>query len=163
MADGAGLARNNIAAFWRDPAWALLWPEAIDLEFLIEQSAKRQPRNLLRNQEFLRHQKAVDLATGDVVGYARWVLPVGRSLNGDGGTPWEEAQVPAVSEDEEMRFTRQAEAAWWKPRSDISGMDDEINAIMERTIADKACIRKLIFSLLMVYVSRRWLTINNRA
>ncbi|KAL4939881.1 hypothetical protein BDV06DRAFT_224602 [Aspergillus oleicola] len=152
VSDGPALARNNIPAFYNDPStsWALLWPEGMELNFLIEQSAKRQARNLLRNREFLRHQKATDPDTGGVVGYARWVLPTGRfpTSNGDGRStppscpcPWEEAQVPAVSADGEMRFTRQAEAAWWSPRGDMYGMDDEIHAVMERVIADAAYIK----------------------
>lgn len=55
VGDAAALARNNMAAFWEDPNWVILWPKDMTQEFIIEQSAKRQPRNLLRDREKVRH------------------------------------------------------------------------------------------------------------
>jgi hypothetical protein len=75
VADAAALVRSNMAAFWEDPTWIVLWPKDIILDFLIEQSTKRQALNLLRLREVTRHEKAVDLIAGAVVGYARWILP----------------------------------------------------------------------------------------
>lgn len=142
VADAAALARNNIAAFWEDSSWNQLWPKEIQLQFLIEQSAMRQPRNLLRNRELLRHEKAVDSFTGEIIGYARWALPTGTSTDADGRPEWPEAQVPAVGKDEETRFEVLAESAWWYPKSEMSHMDDEINAIAERILSEKNYLRK---------------------
>ncbi|KAE8155001.1 hypothetical protein BDV25DRAFT_170325 [Aspergillus avenaceus] len=103
----AGTSRNNIAAFWEDPSWAILWP------------SDRQPRSLLRNRECLRHQKAVDTNAGGVVGYARWVLPGSRSCNGDCSIVWAEAQVSP------------ADAAWWSPRKERKGI---ATALVERLL-----------------------------
>lgn len=142
VADGLALARNNMAAFWEDPTWILLWPSNITQEFLIEQSAKRQPRNLLRDREHTRHQKAVDSTTGAVVGYARWILPSSHSTAKDGGPEWEEAQVADVSDDERKRFEELAESAWWKGRNDMNGLDDKNYAVMNPILAEKPYISK---------------------
>ena len=136
--DGPALAANNIPAFHNDPttAWALLWPKETSLDYLIEQAAMRQPRNLLRDRETMRHQKAVDPSTEGIVGYARWVLPSSGGWT-QGSIRWEEAQVPPVSADEEKQFAKQANSAWWSPRSDMMNMDDEIQAAVQRYMAGK--------------------------
>lgn len=141
VADAPGLARNNIAAFWEDPTWILLWPNTTQ-EFLIEQSGKRQPRNLLRNREQTRHLKAVDPATGAIVGYARWILPPSYCTTEDGTAEWPNAQVPNVSDEEKKRFDELAESAWWEGRSDMSGIDDKNNAVMKPILAEKPYISK---------------------
>ncbi|PLB51530.1 acyl-CoA N-acyltransferase [Aspergillus steynii IBT 23096] len=138
VSDAAALARNNMAAFWEDSAWAMLWPTEIQLDFLIEQSTLRLPRNLLQNHQCLRHQKAIDPVTGAVVGYARWILPADRAVAIDNSVVWAEAQVPGVSPDEERRFQEQAKSAWWRPRSDMGAMDDEIDAVRRKVFAEKA-------------------------
>ncbi|KAL4968076.1 GNAT family N-acetyltransferase [Aspergillus stella-maris] len=136
--DGPALAANNIPAFHDDPttAWALLWSRETELDFLVERAAMRQPRNLLRDREIMRHQKAVDSRTGEIVGYARWVLPSSGKFP-QGSIPWQEAQVPPVNADEEAQFAKQAETAWWSPRSDMMNMDDEIQAAVRRYMADQ--------------------------
>ncbi|KAL2129169.1 hypothetical protein VTI74DRAFT_8122 [Chaetomium olivicolor] len=73
-ADGPALARANIPAFWADRHWQLVWRHRT-LEYHISQVALRYPRNLLRNRETARHQKAVDPVTGEILGYIRWSLP----------------------------------------------------------------------------------------
>ncbi|KAB5550023.1 acyl-CoA N-acyltransferase [Coniochaeta sp. 2T2.1] len=114
VADAAELARNNMSAFWEDPTWILLWLEHVTKEFLIEQATKRYPRSLLRDRTLNRHQKAVDPATGTLVGYARWVLPEVLECDGSGRPTWPQAQVPAVTADEEEELRRLAESAWWE-------------------------------------------------
>jgi len=142
VADAPALARNNMAAFWEDPTWILLWSKDISLEFLIEQSTKRQPRNLLREREGTRHQKAVDPTTGTVVGYARWILPSCNFIAKDGGPEWAEAQVPDVSDDEKKHFKELAEGAWWNGRSDMSGLDNKNYVVMNRILAEKPYMSK---------------------
>jgi len=142
VADTPALARNNMAAFWEDPTWILLWPKDISLEFLIEQSTKRQSRNLLRDREGARHQKAVDPATGTVVGYTRWILPSCNFFAKDGGPEWAEEQVLDVSDDEKKHFKELAEVAWWNGRSDMSGLDDKNYVVMNRILAEKPYMSK---------------------
>ena len=134
--DAQALARNNMSAFWEDPTWILMWPN-IKLEFIIEQSAKRQPRNLLRNREQMRHLKTIDPTTGAVVGYARWELPSSHCITGEGTPVWAEFQMPDVSDEEKKRFDGLAESSWWKARSDMSGIDDKNMEAMKRILAKK--------------------------
>ncbi|KAK1758881.1 hypothetical protein QBC47DRAFT_96605 [Echria macrotheca] len=130
VTDGPALAANNIPAFWAYPHWRESWRHRT-LEYHISQVALRYPRTLLRDRERARHQKVVDSKTGKIIGYARWMLPAshvtvqagGLDLVGEGdaegGTPaWPEAQIPAVSADEEAEILRVAETAVWDPDED---------------------------------------------
>lgn len=136
--DGASLAYNNMSAFFEDPTWVVAWPKGTKLDFLIEQSAKRQPRNLLRDRENTRHQKAIDPATGQVVGYARWILP-----NGKGGEKmWEEALVPDVSPVERERFEEEAKSAKWPAGASAEDMDDYNQVVIKRFLSEKPYISK---------------------
>lgn len=137
VADAAALARNNMSAFWEDPTWVLLWPEDVTLDFLIEQSTKRHPQNLLRDRAAIRHEKAINPVTGAVVGYARWVLPEGYRTVENGEPAWAEAQVPAVSKEEEERFRALGESAWWEYRSDMSSLDDANHVVMRRILSER--------------------------
>ncbi|KAI1074527.1 acyl-CoA N-acyltransferase [Whalleya microplaca] len=140
VADAGALARNNMGAYWEDPTWILLWTKDIKQEFLIEQCAKRMPRNLLRDRETLRHQKAVDASSGAVVGYARWILPSARTVTAGGEPEWAEAQVPDVGADEKKSFEHVASNAWWNPRDDMSGLDEKNLIVRNRILADKPYI-----------------------
>lgn len=140
VADAPAIARNNMSAFWEDPTWILLWPEHVTKEFLIEQATKRYPRSLIRDHAVNRHQKAVDPVTGTLVGYARWVLPEGHQLDESGQPTWPEAQVPAVSVEEEEEFRKLAESAWWEGRSGMSGLDDKNEVVMDRIMAERPYI-----------------------
>ncbi|PWY72975.1 hypothetical protein BO70DRAFT_341983 [Aspergillus heteromorphus CBS 117.55] len=129
VADGAALAANNIPAFWADPNWVLAWRHRT-LEYHISQVALRFPRNMLNDRETLRHQKAVDLETGRIVGYARWSLPPSHEINPDDGTPtWPEAQVPAVEPEKEAEIRRLAETAIWDPNEDADVLSEGVNAL----------------------------------
>ncbi|KAF7589819.1 hypothetical protein BBP40_003629 [Aspergillus hancockii] len=141
ITDAAALARNNMAAFWEDPTWVIMWPKEITLEFLIEQSTKRQPRNLLRDREKLRHLKAVDPVTSAVVGYARWILPARHLAAEDGSPAWVEAQVPDVDEGERKWCEELAESAWWNPRGDMDELDDKNRVVMDRILSERPHIK----------------------
>jgi hypothetical protein len=141
--DGAALAHNNLSAFWEDPNWRNGWQKDITLEYLIEQSVKRQPRNLLRNRVKMRHQKALDPTTGAIVGYARWILPDDHVVGKDGEVEWAEAQVPDVSEEESKRIDELAESAWWNAGERMSNSDDKNIVVIRRILAEKPYISEL--------------------
>ncbi|KAF2421086.1 hypothetical protein EJ08DRAFT_690256 [Tothia fuscella] len=82
------IARNNIMAFWNDPNWVLMWGDK-PKEYVITQAIRRSPWNLLQSPARNRHQKVVDGSTGDIVGYARWILP--EYMDADS---WIEAKIP---------------------------------------------------------------------
>ncbi|KAK6955623.1 hypothetical protein Daesc_003265 [Daldinia eschscholtzii] len=141
VADAPALARNNMSAFWEDPTWILLWPEGTTLGRLIESATKRYPRNLVTGRDEKRHEKAVDPVTGELVGYARWILPPSHFTKEDGSPEWPEAQVPDVSDEEKQRFEEEAKSAWWNARKEISGIDDKNDEVMDRLLAQGIYIK----------------------
>lgn len=65
-----------------------------------------------------RHQKVVDKDSGDVVGYARWVLPPEHEGK------WTEAQTPDVDDAAKDKFKQEFSEAEYEPREDMDEMDD---------------------------------------
>jgi len=63
-------------AFYQDARWASLW-KGITLDNIIYDCARRLPWNLVKMTSAKRHRQAVDDATGNVVGYVRWIIPDG--------------------------------------------------------------------------------------
>ena len=118
--DAAGLAQNNMSAFWGEIWWRMLWTDR-GLDRVIEAAAARQPANLLREREIRRHQKVVDTSTGEIVGYSRWIVP--ESHKGE----WLEAQVPDVSKEEHTGFLETHAKTDWTHRTDMDGTDDHIH------------------------------------
>ncbi|KAK0724424.1 acetyltransferase [Lasiosphaeris hirsuta] len=141
VADGPALAANNIPAFWADPHWRLEWQHRT-LEYHISQIALRYPRTLLRNRATARHQKAVDTATGEILGYVRWSIPASHSTTitsekGGNEPAWPEAMVPTVSSEEEAEIDRVAETAVWDPRSDTDPLSDGPREIEKEILGRK--------------------------
>ena len=76
-------------------------------------AAERIPWNLINGREKTRHQKAIDVENGEVVGYARWYLPpvlTERKKNNDDddddNVVWQEAQVAEPTPEERELFER---------------------------------------------------------
>jgi hypothetical protein len=126
LSDAAAIARNNMSAFWEDPNWRPLWGDRT-LEFVISQSAKRQPKTLLSERDTYRQECAIDAETGELVGFARWVLPESRKFvagTGDGGgllgwggkkgePEWKELQIDDVGANEWAEIQREFSEAKW--------------------------------------------------
>ena len=117
--DGSAVAKCNAAAFWDETWWRLLWPDKT-LESVTAAIADRTPRNLLQMRSVRRHQSVVDTESGDIVGYARWVLPAEH----DG--KWLEAQTPDVDAAAKDRFKKAFDEADYEPRDDMDEMDDHL-------------------------------------
>ncbi|KAH6645858.1 hypothetical protein BKA67DRAFT_695810 [Truncatella angustata] len=128
--DAAGIARNNMSAYWTDTTWKLNFKDR-ELEDIIVQCTKRIPTNLLNDRATKRHQKVVDTQTGTVIGYARWIMP--DRLTGD----WLEAQAPEVSKEEEKEFMEQFCSADWMRQPDRTGLGQPLADIMERLLRAK--------------------------
>jgi hypothetical protein len=157
VADGPILAATNIPAFWADPHWRLEWRHRT-LDYHISQVALRYPRNLLRNRATARHQKAVDTATGKILGYARWSIPASHATitvtattspettsedtspekEGNGTPAWPEALVPAVSAEEEAEISRVADTAVWDPDFTSDPLLDGVREIEKEILGRKA-------------------------
>lgn len=115
--DSKQVATCHTSAFWTETWWRMLWPEKT-LDALIAIVATRTPRNLLQMRDVRRHQKVVDTESGDIVGYARWVLP--KSHAGK----WPEAQTPDVDDETRQRFQKEFGDVEYEPRDDMDELDD---------------------------------------
>ena len=74
--DSMGLADTMMRAFYQDAHWASLW-KGVTLDTIIYDCARRLPWNIVKVTSPKRHRKVVEEATGNVVGYARWIIPDG--------------------------------------------------------------------------------------
>lgn len=143
LADGEALSRNNMSAFWEIPNWVLAWRHTT-LEEHIATMTKRYPRRLISDPKTSRHQKAVDPATGRLLGYARWALPESYTVLANGEPAWPEAMAPVVSPEEEAEIKRVAEATKWDPNNDTDPLDAKVQDIKVKIMARKPYICKHI-------------------
>lgn len=168
--DGAEMARNNMSAFWGDPNWRYVWKHST-LPRVIEVATPRMPNNLLKNQEALRHFKAVDPETGRLLGYIRWMLPENhyyydndnddkdRMEPVEGGlvphdvtrrSPvWPEGQIPAVSDEERAEIAAGAAAVLWDPNvtNTDDRLDDILGVIKDRLMSKKEYLRMCLHNI----------------
>ncbi|KAK1708219.1 acetyltransferase [Colletotrichum acutatum] len=140
VADSDELTRNNIPAFWADPHWQLAWRHRT-LEYHITQIAQRTPRNLISDPDTKRHEKAVDPATGRIVGYARWILPASHAKSICGAPAWPDAVVPSVSEEKEAEIRRVAAMAHWDPNQESDELLIPIHEAENEVLSKKEYMR----------------------
>lgn len=119
-ADAPGLAATMMRARLTDPHWAVLWEDPSE-EDIVTNAIERVPWNLVAGTDIKRHQKAVDLETGQVVGYARWRLPPCLAKKND---VWLEAQVAEGTSTERAVYREKYQASTKDGR--IMGMKDEM-------------------------------------
>lgn len=144
VADSAALSANNIPAFWADPHWLLTWRHRT-LEYHISEVSHRFPITvLLAERQVRRHQKAVDLNTGRVLGYARWHIPYEYATQADGTPTWPEAVVPAVSSEEEVDLQRAHDevTSRWDPNMEPDVLFGPMREIKNEVIRNKTFMRK---------------------
>lgn len=134
LADAPALASNNVSAYWEDDTFRRKWDSAITPEYLIEQETARIPDALLYRRDILRHLKATDPCTGELMGYLRAALPVEHANLPDGSLVWPEMQIADVSAEERNRIREVAENAWYNPKDD--GSEDRAFE-MQREILSK--------------------------
>lgn len=139
--DGADVARNNMSSFWEDQNWRIVWKHST-LPRVIEACTARSPRNLLKDRALLRHFKAVDPNTGELLGYARWKLPPGYHKTEDGGPTWPEGQTPDVTPEERAKIEEVADAADWNPDDESDDLDAPITRRKIEYLARKEYLRK---------------------
>lgn len=123
--DGLQIAQSQVSAFFEEAWWRLSWTDRTR-ESLIQSIADRSPKNLLTKREVRRHQKIVHLETGDIVGYARWILPESHK------DAWLEAQTPDVSDEQKEAFAKRHAETDWNPREDNDKLDDHIDGWREK-------------------------------
>jgi hypothetical protein len=143
-ADGPAIAHNNISAFWRDTNWVLLW-KGKTMEYVISQSVKRWPWNLIKNPVRNRFEACVDAETGELLGFAYWILPTVESLKKHGIAIseeellqwWLEAKVPEVEEEEKKRILQQSSEADWAFNHATDVLDAPRDALKRRCEKEK--------------------------
>lgn len=118
--DAPGLGKNNASAFWAEEWWNILW-ENRTLDSLIDAFTARLPKMLLTERSIRRHQMIVHVSSGEVVGYARWILPESHS------NEWLEAQIPDVRDQDRQRFDKTYGNADFTTR----GLDDMDNPVLD--------------------------------
>lgn len=114
-----------MGARFEDPHWLFIWPNP-SLEAIVAGAAERLPWNLLSGREKTRHQKAIDLETGEVVGYARWHLPpvLAERKKNSNQVVWPEAQVAEPTPEHREFFESKFKAATDNGR--IPGLKKEV-------------------------------------
>ena len=103
------------------------------------------PRNLLTDAAKRRHQKAVDISSGAVVGYARWILPETGTEAAAGESPdglWPEARVPAVSKEREDEAEVEFADADWSFDHALDELDEPIMEMKTRIMKGKDYLRE---------------------
>ncbi|KAK1245469.1 hypothetical protein MKX08_005098 [Trichoderma sp. CBMAI-0020] len=141
--DAVGLANSNMTAFYGEPWWNMNWDKPLDA--IIESATARMPTNLLKDRDVRRHQKVIDTATGQVVGYARWILPASHADS------WLDAQVPDVSEQDKARFQTAYEAADWAIRPEVEDSDDLVTEQFHKHAPKGPYIRRIELDYLGVH------------
>ncbi|KAJ5536516.1 hypothetical protein N7513_009702 [Penicillium frequentans] len=105
-ADAPGLATAMMGARLTDPHWVKQWEDNVLPEDIITKAIDRVPWNLINGRHTKRHQKVIDVASGQVVGYARWLLPSHLAKD----DVWQEAQVAEATSDERALFEKLSRA-----------------------------------------------------
>ncbi len=102
------------------------------------------PRNLLNDRNIKQYQKAIDPATGRLVGYARWYLPLSHATTADGTPTWPEAIVSAVEPEEEAEIRRIATTAIFNPNEDSDVLLVPIREVKNEILPRKPYVRTWI-------------------
>ncbi|KAH0155213.1 acyl-CoA N-acyltransferase, partial [Aureobasidium melanogenum] len=100
----SSIANAMVSARWKDPHWVALFRSDISSARVTSETAKRLPWNLITGRASKRHQVAINNATGEVLAYARWILP--EHLTSADPVVWPEAQVREATEEEKSEFEK---------------------------------------------------------
>ncbi|KAI4717571.1 hypothetical protein E4T48_06247 [Aureobasidium sp. EXF-10727] len=95
------IAKAMISARWADPHWKALFIPGTSCATVIHETAARLPKNLSSGRATKRHQVAIS-STGEVVAYARWILP--EHLAAVTPVVWPEAQVAEPTAEQTEKF-----------------------------------------------------------
>jgi hypothetical protein len=133
--DGPAIGRNNVSAFWRDSNWHLMWSRiGKSEEYVISQAERRWAWNLIKDP-YRRSQKAIDTETGELVGFAHWILPKESVFflpSEAGGDTDEEAKVDEDNEQTDPKLVAKREEimAMW-PEGRVILIDEEARAKLQ--------------------------------
>ena len=100
-ADAHEIATVKTSAWCENPHWRIRWVDPSP-EKMISCCAALFPWNLVNHREQKRHQKAIEIESGELVGYARWLLPPVLAEK----NVWPEAGVAEPTEAERELFEK---------------------------------------------------------
>jgi hypothetical protein len=145
LEDAPAIARNNVTAFWEDVHWAVQWTRKNkSCEYVISQAELRWPYNLTKDPVHIRREKAVDVSTGELVGFASWYLPE----NEDWADKqkiyqmWPEARVPEVNEEKQQRLKKKFDEADWASDSVMNILSPPVKEMRIKLKGDQNWLRK---------------------
>ena len=110
--DGPAIGALLATCFWPDPMYRMKFGDHT-LEHIAKHHGARTAKSLLADPARRRHQKAVDPATGKMLGYARWTL----TDKPEAENWWPAARLPRVSEERAAQASAEFDAAHW-PHND---------------------------------------------
>ncbi|KAJ5735781.1 uncharacterized protein N7483_000906 [Penicillium malachiteum] len=105
--DSPGLGAAMIKSRLTDPHWVFMWEDNVPAEEMISRSTDRIPWNLVNGRDTKRHEKVIDDTTGQVLGYARWLLPPNLAKRND---VWLEAQAQDGTPEERATYEKLSDA-----------------------------------------------------
>jgi hypothetical protein len=149
--DAPAIARNNVSAFWEDKNWVLLWTRKNkSREYVISQALLRWPYNLAKDPIYRRTEKVADVSTGELVGFATWILPnidvAGEDKDGASkqeiGKLWPEARVPETDNETLELLKKRYDEADWEFDHAMDVLDPLVNELRIRLKGDKKWLSK---------------------
>ena len=121
----------------------LLW-RGKTLDYVVSQASRRMPQNLLTDTSQRRHQKAVDVNSGDVVGYVRWILPDTSTETPD--DMWPAAKVPSVDLDRAREAKHEFDAADWSWDHALDKLDEPLTKMKAQLMNQKKYLCESLLS-----------------
>lgn len=127
-----------MSAFWTDPTWPHIWaPKSLD--YVIGQAALRMPATLLKDPVHRRHQKATHSQTGELIGYARWLLP---NMDTISDNFWPEAKVQPVDAESETQYEKAFDSADWEYSHSMDELDEPMLRMKDHLMELKQYMRQ---------------------
>jgi hypothetical protein len=148
--DATAIAHNNVIAFWQNKYYELMWAKKNkSRDYVLSQAILRWPYNLIKDPEHRRMEKVVDVSTGELVGFANWILPDAGAVEGgenekqEIGKLWPEALGPEVDDDTRKLLKKRFEDADWEfERAPVT--DESLIGLSDRLRGDKKWISECI-------------------
>lgn len=131
LEDVSGIATATMSAYYiNDSYWRQMWPH-VSLPDLITLNAQRLPHRLTTDRNIKRFENVVDVATGEILGHARWLVHNGME------DMWEAARGPEAKDEEEVeRIKRMYESVIWSPEVQYGHELSPAQEKLRKTIID---------------------------
>jgi GNAT superfamily N-acetyltransferase len=128
--DVHAIAHVNVLACWENEQWALMWTQAGKTqEYVISQAVPHWSYILLGDPIRRRQEKVVNVGTGELIGFAQWILPKTNEAGKEDeaakqeiGKLWPEARSPRTDDETLKLLKERFEDTEWENTPD-SGAD----------------------------------------